>query len=125
MSRGSENSASRKRGGQAQESCRILPNVFQQAGHQWEIAADTAISPMEQLVSLLTHRGILPDHIPGLVRNVLGVIREGGLFTTYSVNKQLEQLGWGCEPLDETSFQLIVHILETEWGYRVRHYRVG
>jgi hypothetical protein len=38
------------------------------------------------------------------------------------VNTRLRQMGWGSELLDEISFQLIVHILESDWGYRVRHY---
>jgi hypothetical protein len=56
---------------------------------------------------------------------VLHIIGEGGLFTTRLVNGQLQQLGWGPDVLDETSFQLIVDILETEWGYRAKQYYVG
>jgi len=77
------------------------------------------------LIYRLTQRGISFDHIPGLARNVLQIIGEGGLFTTQLVNEKLEQLGWGSEVLDESSFQLIVYLLESEWGYRVRHYKVG
>ena len=78
--------------------------------------------PLQLLIYRLTERGILLDHIPALVRDVLRIIGEGGVFTTRLVNARLGQLGWGSELLDETSFQLIVHILESEWGYRVRHY---
>ncbi len=74
------------------------------------------------LIRRLTEKGVSPDHIPGLMRNVLRIIGDGGMFTTRLINAQLEQLGWGPEVLDETCFQLIVHILESEWGYRVRHY---
>ena len=81
-------------------------------------------NPLRSLICRLTERGMALDHIPGLVRNVLQIIGDGGLFTTQLVNGQLEQLGWGPEVLDETSFQLIVYILESEWGYRVNHYRV-
>ena len=78
--------------------------------------------PLQLLIYRLTERGILLDHIPALVRDVLRIIGEGGVFTTRLVNARLGQLGWGSELLDETSFQLIVYILESEWGYRVRHY---
>jgi hypothetical protein len=78
--------------------------------------------PLQLLIYRLTERGILLDHIPALVRDVLRIIGEGGVFTARLVNARLEQLGWGSELLDETSFQLIVYILESEWGYRVRHY---
>jgi len=81
--------------------------------------------PLQLLIDRLTQRGISFDHIPGLARTVLQIIGEGGLFSTQLVNEQLELLGWGCEVLDETSFQLIVYVLESEWGYRVRHYNVG
>ncbi len=74
------------------------------------------------LIYRLTERGVFPDHIPGLMRNVLRILGQGGTITTKLVNEQLEQLGWGPEVLDETSFQLIVHILESEWGYRVKPY---
>ena len=78
--------------------------------------------PFQLLIYRLTERGILLDHIPALVRDVVRIIGEGGVFTTRLVNARLEQLGWGSELLDEKSFQLIVQILETEWGYGVRHY---
>jgi len=79
-------------------------------------------APLELLIYRLTERGIILDYIPALVRDVLRIIGKGGVFTTRLVNARLGQLGWGSESLDETSFQLIVYILESEWGYRVRHY---
>ena len=80
---------------------------------------------MQLLIDRLTQRGISFDHIPGVARNVLQIIGGGGLFTTHLVNEKLELLGWGSEVLDETSFQLIVYLLKSEWGYRVHHYNVG
>ena len=78
--------------------------------------------PFQLLIYRLTERGILLDHIPALVRDVVRIIGEGGVFTTRLVNARLRQLGWGSELLDEPSFQLILQILESEWGYGVRHY---
>ena len=78
--------------------------------------------PLQLLIHRLTERGVSPDHIPGLMRNVLRLVGDGGMFTTTLINTQLEQLGWRSEVLDESCFQLIVYILESEWGYRVRHY---
>ena len=77
------------------------------------------------LIERLTARGLALEHIPGVVRNVLHVIGEGGVFTTEMVNEQLELLGWGPEALDETSFQLIVYLLESEFGYKVSHYSIN
>lgn len=78
--------------------------------------------PLQLLIFRLTERGVFPDHIPALMRNVLQIIGDGGMFTTKRVNVQLERLGWSPKVLDETCLQLIVHILESEWGYRIRHY---
>jgi hypothetical protein len=78
--------------------------------------------PLQLLIYRFAERGIPLDYIPALVRDVLRIIGEGGVFNTRLVNTRLGRLGWGAELLDETSFQLIVHILESEWGYRVRHY---
>jgi hypothetical protein len=59
------------------------------------------------------------------VRDVLGLLAEGGFFTPGKVNDHLRRLGWAEEILDEESFFLIVTVLESEWGYRVRHYRIA
>jgi hypothetical protein len=80
---------------------------------------------LKSLILQLSERGISPNHVPALIRNVLHIIGGGGLFTTKMVNEHLQQLGWGPDALDETSFQLIVYILESEWGYRVNHYNVS
>ena len=81
-------------------------------------------SPLEILMLRLTERGIAHTCVPGIIRDVFHTIIDGGLFTTDLVNSWLEHLGWGEEVLDETSFQLIVYILESEWGYRVSHYSI-
>jgi len=77
---------------------------------------------LQLLIYRFAERGIPLDHIPALVGDVLRIIGGGGVFTTRVVNSRLRQLGWGPELLNETSFQLIVHILESDWGYRIRHY---
>jgi hypothetical protein len=79
----------------------------------------------EVLIVRLVARGVFLAQIPAFVRNVLGIVGKGGLFTTRIINEQLERLGWGPETLDEMSFQLLVHILESDLGYRVRHYHLG
>jgi hypothetical protein len=79
----------------------------------------------ELYISRLASRGIPQTHIPALIQNVLRIIENGGLFTTKRVNEHLQELGWGEDVLDESSFQLIVSILESEWGYRVERYMIG
>ncbi len=85
----------------------------------------TSTRLLQLLIHRLGQRNVCVDHIPALVRNVLQIVSDGGLFTTRLVNGQLEQLGWGSKALDETCFQLIVYILESEWGYRVGRYNFG
>ncbi|MEJ2363225.1 MAG: hypothetical protein P8075_04950 [Deltaproteobacteria bacterium] len=77
------------------------------------------------LIERLTARGFAIEHVPGVVRNVLHLIGDGGVFTTEMVNQQLELLGWGADALDETSFQLIVCILESQFDYKVSHYSIN
>jgi hypothetical protein len=69
---------------------------------------------MESLIKRLNIRGISSAQIPGLIRDVFRVVESRGYFTTTLVNDCLQQLGWGQKVLDETSFQLIVYILESE-----------
>ena len=78
--------------------------------------------PLQLLIYRFAEGGIPLDHVPALVRDVFRIIGGGGVFTTRVVNSRLRHLGWDSVLLDETSFQLIVHILESEWGYGVRHY---
>ena len=81
-------------------------------------------SALEFLLIRLAARDISPEQIPSLIRDVLAIIGEGGLFSTRMVNDYLESLGWSSEVLDETCFQLIVYILESEWGYHVKCYEL-
>jgi hypothetical protein len=76
----------------------------------------------EALLRRLSARGVPLNHVPGLIRTVCSIVGDGGLFTPYMINQKLERLGWGKEVLDETSFQLIVAVLEGDWGYRVRRF---
>jgi len=81
-------------------------------------------SMWEFLINQLVARNIVRDKFPLLMDDIFWIVGNGGTFTSRIVNEQLEELGWGSEVLDETIFQLIVYILKSEWGYRVRHYMV-
>jgi hypothetical protein len=83
------------------------------------------MSALGLLVHRLIESGVQPERIPRLMRDALDLLAEGGFFTPELVNDHLERRGWAAEILDEESFFLIVTILESEWGYRVRHYRLS
>lgn len=82
-------------------------------------------SVLDTLFSRLSVRGLPPEHVPGLVREVFRIVADSGFLTSGVVNSRLERLGWGGQVLDETTFQLIVSFLETECRYRVRRCAVS
>jgi hypothetical protein len=84
----------------------------------------TPTQALKALMVRLTARGVAAAYIPALMRDVFQVMVKGGLFTVPLVNSQLQQQGWDSEVLDEASSQLITNILESEWGYGVRHYHL-
>jgi len=92
--------------------------------HARLLLEETMSTVAVSLLSRLSARGVPPNHVSGLIRDVCAVVAEGGFSTSSLVNERLERLGWGKEALDETTFQLIVSILENEWGYRVRRFAV-
>jgi hypothetical protein len=77
-------------------------------------------SVIDSLFNRLSVRGLPPEHVPGLIREVYRIVTDSGFFTSAAVNSRLEQLGWGGQVLDESAFQLIVSLLETECGCWVR-----
>jgi HSP20 family protein len=74
------------------------------------------VSTIGVLVHRLVARGGHPERIPQLMRDVLGLVAEGGFFTSEGVNDRLRRLGWAEEILDQESFFLIVAVLESEMG---------
>jgi hypothetical protein len=68
----------------------------------------------------LSERGLTPVEIVRLIKDVFNVVRDGGDFTTACVNQRLENLGWSRETMDESSFQLILCLFESECSYDVR-----
>jgi len=74
----------------------------------------------DTLFRRLTSRGLMSVEILRLIKDVLNIIRDGGDFTVASINRELERLGWREQVMDETSFGLIIFILENEYDYEVK-----
>jgi hypothetical protein len=66
----------------------------------------------ELVVSGLTERGISFFQVPGLIRDILGIIGQGGDFTVQMINDRLKSLGWGEKIMDEYTFDLLMWFLE-------------
>lgn len=52
-------------------------------------------------------KGFMPIEIPGLIQDLFNMLGKGGYFTITYVNKELEDLGWGLEIMDNVTYELI------------------
>ena len=64
------------------------------------------------LFSRLSKNGLTPVEINRLVKDVLYIIGDGGLFNVSIVNKKLLALGWQEKMIDEFTLELIVTLLQ-------------
>jgi hypothetical protein len=67
---------------------------------------------IEVLLKRLSHRGVSPDKVPWLIRDVLNALGGAGDSGVNTVNRRLSILGWDEEILDEVSFALIICLAE-------------
>jgi len=78
--------------------------------------------------SLLWHlaeKGHSPDEIHRMVKDVFHLIRDGGSFTVAIVNEAMEGRGWPPSILDETTFNMMVGLFESEMGFSVTSHSVN
>ena len=66
---------------------------------------------IESLFSRLADKGLAPEQIPGLLRDVGNTLQEDGNTNAYMISERLVYLGWDEEMVDEYLFQLILPIL--------------
>lgn len=64
------------------------------------------------LFSRLSGKGLGPEQIAGLIRDVGNAIDDNGDISAPMVNRKLAYLGWEEGMIDEYTFQLILPILE-------------
>jgi hypothetical protein len=81
---------------------------------------------LEEIVSILLDRlsqkGLAPKEIPSLIRDILHIISDGGEFTVGEINQKLTNRGWREQIMDQSTFELIVCLLEHECGFEVETY---
>ena len=87
-----------------------------------DIKAERNRNVCDTLFGRLTARGLMSVEIPRLIKDVFNIVRDGGNFTVASINMELEHLGWRERVMDETSFKLIIFILENEYDYEVKRH---
>ena len=87
-----------------------------------QLKEETTGTVYDILFRRLSDRGLMSFEIPRLIKDVCNIIRDGGNFTVPFINRKLEHLGWRERIMDETSFELIIFVLENEYGYEVKRH---
>jgi hypothetical protein len=59
--------------------------------------------------------GFMPIEIPGLIQDVFNMLGKGRYCTITNVNKELEDLGWGIEIMDNVTYKLINSLFNKKW----------
>jgi hypothetical protein len=57
-------------------------------------------------------KGLMPIEIPGLVKDVLDIMDNRELSTITAIDQELEELGWGLNIMDNTTYELITSLVE-------------
>lgn len=57
-------------------------------------------------------KGFMPVEIPELVKDVLDIMDNRELCTITAIDQELEELGWGVNIMDNTTYELITSVVE-------------
>ena len=60
-------------------------------------------------------KGFMLIEIPGLIQDVFNMLGKGRYFSINNVNKELEDLGWGLEIMDNVTYELINSLFNKKW----------
>ena len=53
--------------------------------------------------------------IPRLIQDVFNMLGKGRYCNIMNVNRELEGLGWGIEPMDNVTYELINSLFNKKW----------
>ncbi|MCG8470455.1 MAG: hypothetical protein MI742_01190 [Desulfobacterales bacterium] len=84
-----------------------------------------SVQKCTQLLWYLATKGHSRDEINRLIQDVFNVIRDGGNFTIAMINGEMQALGWPPCVVDETSFEMLVSLMEDEMGYSIKAHTVN
>jgi hypothetical protein len=57
-------------------------------------------------------KGFLPIEISGLIKDVSCTLNNHKYFTLTDINRELEELGWGIDIIDNVTYELISSIAQ-------------
>ena len=57
-------------------------------------------------------KGFMPIEIPGLVKDVFHIMENQDLCSITTIDQELEELGWGINIMDNTTFGMITSLVE-------------
>jgi hypothetical protein len=80
---------------------------------------------IDVLVGRLSQKGVSPDEVPWLVRDVLNGVGGAGDPAVPTVNQRLSTLGWDEEILDEVTLAIIMYLAEKNEEDQVGEYRTS
>lgn len=63
------------------------------------------------LITGLENRGFMSLEIPNLIRDIVSFLREEIPHSVSSLNRELEDLGWGINILDEYMYDLLISLM--------------
>ena len=67
---------------------------------------------LSDLSMMFQTKGFMPIEIPELVKDVLDIIDHQELRTITAIDRELEELGWGLNIMDNKTYELITSLVE-------------
>jgi len=67
---------------------------------------------LSDLFMMFQTKGFMPIEIPELVKDVLDIMSHQELRTIPAINRELEELGWGLNIMDNPTYELITWLAE-------------
>ena len=67
---------------------------------------------LSDLSMMFQTKGFMPIEIPELVKDVLDIIDHQELRTITAIDRELEELGWGLNIMDNATYELITSLVE-------------
>ena len=67
---------------------------------------------LSDLSMMFQTKGFMPIEIPELVKDVLDIIYHQEFRTITAIDRELEELGWGLNIMDNPTYELITSLVE-------------